>query len=83
MIAVSVFAIAALAVLLWDTNDRARRAIAALDSVDLRLASAIRRLARRQSALETRLTAGGEKAILDLPATERAVAEETLSGTEP
>lgn len=49
-----VFVIAAFAVLLWDTNERTRRAISALDAVDLRLAAAIRRLARRQTALEKR-----------------------------
>ena len=56
MATVCAFAIIALAVLLWDTNERARRAIAALDAVDLRLAAAMRRVLQRQAILEMRLS---------------------------
>jgi hypothetical protein len=65
---VCAFAIIALGVLLWDTNERARRAIAALDAVDMRLAAAIRRLARRQVLLEKRLPAAAVVGLAASPA---------------
>lgn len=66
MLIVCIFAILVLSVLLWDTNIRAKRAIAILDDVDARLAIAIQELSQKfedQEAAHQKTLRNQEKLI--------------------